>query len=194
MQKEKFPRPLKDVSAAIVHIRKHAEEYHIDPDSIFVMGFSAGGHLAGSIGTMWHKDFAKFSPNMEHGANKPNGVILCYPVVTSDPEFMHICLANNSGEFDPDELSLENNVTSDSVPAFIWHTSSDLCVPSANSLLLAMEYAKNGIPYELHIYSEGSHGLSLATEIVIESLKKNRMRACEWANDAAEWALELKTK
>ena len=69
-----FPRPLTDVSAAIVHIRENAEKYCIDPDKLFVIGSSAGGYLAGAIGAMWHCDFAKSSPDMEYGANRPNGV------------------------------------------------------------------------------------------------------------------------
>ena len=69
-----FPRPLTDVSAAIVHVRENAEKYCIDPDGIFVEGTSAGGYLAGAIGAMWHCDFAKSSPDMEYGANRPNGV------------------------------------------------------------------------------------------------------------------------
>ena len=75
-EKAKFPTPLMEASLAIVHIKDHAEKYGVDPERVFVMGFSAGGHLAASLGTLWHKDWLNAHLNIPFGKNKPKGMIL----------------------------------------------------------------------------------------------------------------------
>lgn len=188
----KFPQPLKDVSAAIVHVRAHAEEYGIDPDRVFITGSSAGGHLAGAIGTMWHWDCAKCSPDMEYGMNRPTGVILTYPCITTDPAYAHECAANARGELTVEEMSLEKNVNDKSAPAFIWHSTKDTCVPVMNSLLFAEAYAKAGVDFEVRIYNEGDHGTSLGTYAVLDwYIGKGELKSAAWADDAIRWALEF---
>lgn len=172
-EKAAFPRPVQDVSKAIVHIRRNAEKYNIDPERIYVIGFSAGGHLAASIGTFWAEDWAKADEDMAEGENKPTAVLTCYPVITGDPRYYHQhsimrvlgyeLEAENVSEEDLAKYSVEKNINENTVPTFIWHTFEDTCVPVENSLLYAMALKEKGINFELHIYPKCDHGLSIAT-------------------------------
>ena len=186
-----FPTPLRDVSAAIVSIRENCAEHNVDPDRLFVLGFSAGGHLAAGIATSWYKDWAKASPDMPIGANKPTGAILCYAAITAEPEWTHECIVNNAGELDVDEISFEKQVGENTVPAFIWANTPDTVVPSMHALLMATEYAKRRIPYELHVYDEGWHGMSLVSPVQDVEFARNRYRSGEWVADADAWMKKL---
>ena len=129
-----FPRPLTDVSAAIVHIRENAEKYCIDPDGIFVEGTSAGGYLAGAIGAMWHCDFAKSSPDMEYGANRPNGVILTYGVVSTREDIRCFCFDNLvTEECGEQAVSLERYEKEKSAAIAVLNDVSALCAASLRS-------------------------------------------------------------
>ncbi len=192
-EKAAFPRPLVDVSMAIAHIRAHAEEYNIDPDRIFVCGFSAGGHLCGSIGTFWNRDFAAF-PGMKKGDNRPRGVILSYPAASLMPGLRHdLCTELILGKKDyTDEecaaYSLEKQVTEDTVPHFIWQTEEDDCVCVENSLVLAEALIAKRIPTELHIYPKGPHGMSVATKEVYCNTPENiDPHVGSWVKAAVEW-------
>lgn len=165
----KFPRPVQDVSLALAYIRRHAEEWNINPDEVYVTGSSAGGHLAGSIGTFWNRDWAAFD-GMEKGENKPTAVVLSYPA-TSMLEYGHdACRHYVCGEADKDKeevrraYSLECQVTEDTVPHFIWQTATDDCVDVQNSIILASALAKAKVPVELHIFPKGPHGMSVCTK------------------------------
>ncbi len=168
----RFPCQLMEVAWAISKIRENAEEWKVDTDKIAVMGFSAGGHLAASYGTLWNRDFIKEYFSFENGENKPNGMILCYPVITSG-EKAHKgsfkCLLGEKNE-DPELLELlspEKQVGDDTPKAFIWHTFEDGGVPVENSLLMASALAEKKINTELHIFPHGWHGLSLCNNIVL---------------------------
>lgn len=183
-----WPNPLADASAAMKYIRDHAEEYHIDPDYVFVIGSSAGGHLAASLGTLWDNDEIETLLGMEKGKNRPTGMILCYPVITGG-EYAH------RGSFDrilgekkddPEArtaLSLETRVSEKTVPAFIWTTAEDRGVPPQNTLFFAKALADNRIPFELHIYPKGGHGASLNNEIV----GCHYPAVADWVEDAIRW-------
>ena len=107
---------------------------------------------------------------MQREMLKPRGLILCYPVITSDPKYAHMPsfqnLLGDTVEEEAWNLSLDHQITDSMPPCFIWHTATDQTVPLPNSLLLAMALWKAGIPVELHVYPEGIHGLSLANELV----------------------------
>lgn len=188
-----FPRPLVDVSLAIAHIKRNAERYNIDPERIFVCGFSAGGHLAGSIGTFWNRDFAAFE-GMKKGENRPRGVILSYPAVTLDKELGHeLCTRLITGKEEPsdadrDACSLEKQVSDDTVPHFIWQTEEDNCVPVEHSMLLASALIAKRIPTELHIFPKGPHGMSIASkEVYCNSPQNINPHVGSWVRSALEW-------
>ncbi len=186
----KFPRLLQEVSAAIVHIRTNAEELFVDPSKIYLVGFSAGGHLAAAMASMWHYEQARPSPDMPEGLNRPTAVVLGYPLITSEPGVTHSCLRRAAGEMLPEKISVEKCVTEKSVPAFMWHCRPDRHLSEQNTLLLALAYAKAKIRYELRIYDEGSHGIAVADRTVSEKLPQNS-RVARWVEDAVDWLKAL---
>ncbi len=191
-----FPRPLVEASRAVVHVRENAEKYNVDPEKVFIIGFSAGGHLAASLGTMWHEDFAKASDGMPYGLNRPTGMILCYPVITSG-EFAH------RGSFDsllgtktPTEeqnraYSLEYRVSDKTVPAYICHSFEDVTVPVQNALFFMNAMAAAKVPFESHVFPFGPHGFSLANEEVSQGKVMPYAYLYEWLGEAIAWTKKM---
>lgn len=166
-----FPTSLTELASAMILIRQHAQEWHVDPDKIIVLGCSAGGHLAASLATLWDEDFLAEALKLkkaDHKLLKPDGLILCYPVITAG-EFAHRgSFENLLGEREKelsDELSLETRVSKKVPPVFIWHTYTDGSVPVENSLLFVNALRKAGVSTEFHMYPCGGHGLGLANRL-----------------------------
>ncbi len=190
-----FPSALTELAAAVATVRTHADAWNVDKDQIFVCGFSAGGHLAASIGTLWQEDFLKEQLREQFGEDntlwKPNGMILSYPVITLGA-FTHEGSRNNllRGQMTEEmieKLSLENRVTEHTPPAFLWHTVADNAVPVENSLQFAMALQRQGISYEMHLFEKGCHGLALCnseTEASPETLVPDN--EC-WFDMAVRW-------
>lgn len=147
---------------AMAYVRENAEKYAVDPAFVAAIGFSAGGHLAGMLATLYEdKEVTRIL-----GARnvRPDAVILSYPVITTGIK-THGGTADTISGGDPalrEYLSLEKRVTKKSPPAFIWHTGSDGAVPVENALLAAQAYGNEGVPFELHIFEDGVHGLSVS--------------------------------
>lgn len=165
----RFPGSLLELSRAVALVREHAEEWNIDAQKIAVCGFSAGGHLAASLGVYWKEAFVQRFLGLDNNENRPDGLILGYPVLSNKEGVTHpFSVANLMGKY-PDErelslFSLEEHVTELTPPTFLWHTADDDVVPCINSLLFAQALQKQEVPFELHIYPHGPHGSSLATE------------------------------
>ncbi len=168
-EKSKYPDQLVDAALAMDYIRKNAEKYSINPERVFVVGFSAGGHLVGLISTK-HKEAEKML-GLPENATRPSGSVYCYPVIstfcpTHGGSFFHLTgkqvdeLTEQEARF----YSIDTNVTPDTPPAFIWHTAEDQAVPVLNSFRLGEAYIKAGVPVSMHIYPYGPHGIALATE------------------------------
>lgn len=165
--------PLLDVSRAVSCIRAHADEWLADSKHIALCGFSAGAHLVCSLAVHFHQDFvqkdaADFLCGKLH-SNRPDAVILCYPVITADSRFWHdgSILALTGPEPTPEQLhfySLEKQVTPNTPPVFLWHTMNDNVVPVENSLLFMQALRRADVPCELHLFPEGPHGLSTADQ------------------------------
>ncbi len=171
---EKYPTQLLESSAALAYIRRNSEKYHVKAESIAVCGFSAGGHMAAMLGNLWNEKVVTERLGIEFGENKPNGMILSYPVITGG-EFAHRGSFEKLLGENPDKdilfkCSLENSVGEQTPPAFIWHTLTDGAVPVENSFLFASALKKANIPFELHIYPDGPHGLSLGTRETISPI------------------------
>ena len=191
-EKALFPRPLVDASRAIVHIREHAEEYGVDPERVFVVGFSAGGHLAASTATLWHEEYAKAYPDMPEGLNRPTGAILSYPVITSGPyahrgSFNRILGTTTPTEEQSLAYSLEHHVDEKTVPVYIWHTAEDKAVPVQNTLLFAAALAKNKVPFEMRIFPYGPHGLSRSDEETNRAGHVGYPEVRQWLSEAIAW-------
>lgn len=159
-------QPLMDISRAVRLIRKNSKEYKIDPNSLFVAGFSAGGHVCGSLCV--HFDDVDDTDEYREFSNRPDGAILGYPVITTG-EYTHIysviaLVGNDASEEEKDYFSIEKNVTENTPPCFIWQTEKDGLVPVENSYLMAQALRKKGVSFTHHVFPRGDHGLSVATE------------------------------
>lgn len=192
-----YPAQLLQLSAAVAYVRSMAEEWHVDAEKIAVCGFSAGGHLAGSLGVFWNESFIAEKLGIEAGQNKPNAMILSYPVITSG-EFAHVgsfdfLLGKEASKETREALSLEKHVSQNTPPAFIWHTFDDETVPVENALLLANALKQKDIPFELHIYNKGVHGLSLCDETTanIQSPEHISPHTATWFNLVVEWLKDV---
>lgn len=165
----KDPIPLLDAQRAIRFVRYHADKWKIDKDKIGIMGFSAGGHLASSVGTHFDYGIKSAIDPVDNISCRPDAMILCYPVI-SFFEYRHNgSMVNLLGDF-PNEarrayLSNENSVSENTPKTFLWHTAEDQSVPVENSLLFAGALSKYRIPFQLHIFPNGRHGLGLAKEV-----------------------------
>ncbi len=191
----RYPAQLLEASAAVALIRKNHLEWNTLPDKIAVCGFSAGGHLAASVGTMWQENFIHKALDIGSGDNKPNAMILCYPVITG-LEKAHRGSFDNLLGMDAEHsmteyLSLENRVSPLCPPSFLWHTFDDNVVPVKNSLLMAAALEENNVPFEMHIYDSGVHGLSLCSAETAASPVQINSHAASWTKLCTEWLYRL---
>lgn len=191
-----YPTALLELGRSILIIRDNAEEWHVDENAIIVEGCSAGGHLAASYACFWKEDFVaeKLLGDTKEASKeklRPNGLVLCYPVITSG-EFAHRGSFKNllGDKYDEyvDRMSLENAVNKDVPRTFIWHTFTDGSVPVENSLLFATALRENNINTELHIFPEGGHGLALANKLTLSAQGKEDFPGVAlWIDLANNW-------
>ena len=194
-----YPAHLLDAARAVLHVRANAEKYNINPTRVFAVGFSAGGHLTGTLGLLYSDPLVLSELGVEAEAIRPDGIVLCYPVVTAQH-------ATHQGSFirllgkPYDELtdaerkkfSLENNVTENSPPAFIWHTAQDKAVPPIGSLRLCEAYIEKNVPVSLHIYPYGPHGIAMANRYTSGSEAGIQPLAQRWLDDSVDFLRALK--
>lgn len=186
-----YPQALLEAAASMKLIREHAEEWQVDTDRMIAAGFSAGGHLAASLGVFWKEEFLAETLGCASESFRPNGLILSYPVITSG-EFAHRDSFRNllGDRYDAliDQMSLENQVNADTPKTFLWHTYTDDCVPVENSLLFVSALKKHGIPAEFHMYPEGGHGLSTASALTQTNEGYGVVEACQsWLPLVKTW-------
>lgn len=188
--------PLRQLGKAVQYVRMHGAEYGIENKKILVCGFSAGGHLAASLGIHWnHAD--RFEKGCDLQLHKPDGMILAYPVITAGEKAHRGSLERLAGveRTAQERYSLEKFVDADAVPAYIWGTAADDAVPVENSLLLINELAKYQIPVEYHLFPYGVHGLSLATKEVAEPGRERMedVHVARWMPLCIKWLDEIIT-
>ena len=189
-EKAKDFYPLCQLASAIAHVRKYADEWYIAKDKIAVIGFSAGGHLACSLGTLFNEErFLNVFGRQDD--IRPNAMILSYPVITAD-EFAHKgSISRVSGaEIGSDEykwFGLDKHVDAQTPPTFLWHTAEDKSVPVENSLKIAAALSAASVPFELHIFPKGGHGSSVCN-MEVNSPNPYNGRWVEWS---IKWLNEL---
>lgn len=176
------PNQLLDASRAMRIVRSRAKEWNIDANRIGILGFSAGGHLASSLGTHFDAGKPDAKDEIERVSSRPDLMILMYPVITMG-EFAHQGSKLNLLDKDPspDLVKLYSNelqVTKDTPPTFLVHTMTDKTVPVENSLMFVAALRKAGVPFELHLYEQGPHGFGLApTDPILAT----------WMGRCADW-------
>ncbi len=163
----RHPAPLIDAQRAIRILRHNASEWMIDPAQIGIMGFSAGGHLAGSAATQALAEAGIVGDTIDQQSSRPDFAILVYPVISFTADCAHLGSRENLLGTDaaPElvaALSLENAVTAQTPPTLLIHTNEDEGVPPENSVLFYQALRKHGVPAELHIYEKEGHGIGLA--------------------------------
>ena len=161
-----FPTPLREAAMAMMYIRRNAAEFEVDPSMVAAIGFSAGGHLCGMLGTLY--DCPELADLADGAVIRPDALGLNYPVAVSWGPTHEDSFRNISGgdEALAARLSLDKLARPDMPPVFLWHTRDDGSVPCRNSLVLAEALDAAGVDFTMHVYRKGKHGLSTADEMV----------------------------
>ncbi len=178
----RHPIELGDAQRAIRTVRYKAAEYHVAPDRIGIMGFSAGGHLASTAGTHFDAGKADAADPIDRMSSRPDFLVLCYPVI-SFGQYAHQGSKNALLGPNPDPKLVENlsnelQVTPQTPPTFLFHTTTDATVPVENSVLFYLALRRAGVPAEMHIYERGPHGVGLAQ--TDEALSSWPARLADW--------------
>lgn len=180
------PVPQIDAQRAVKWVRFHAAEYGVDPNKIVILGYSAGGHLAGC--TMVMEDFeSPVKDEIDRISSRPDRGILCYPVINMEDEsYAHIpsainLLGKDAAREERKKWCLERLVSERTPGCFLWHTMLDQTVPVRNSLEFSLALAKHHVKHELHIFEQGDHGLNIA---------ENFSTAKNWTDLCGQWLWE----
>lgn len=189
----RYPVQLTELAWAVRYIREHAQEWHVKQDQIFVQGSSAGGHLAACLGMFYGEKWLQEAAGAENAEMlRPRGLLLCYPVITSG-EYAHRGSFDNLLGEKPEaglirRLSLEEQVSGDTPPVFLWHTLTDGTVPVENSLLLVEALRRHQVSVEFHLYPAGQHGLALGNRLTAGRDGSYMQASCtSWIGLAREW-------
>ncbi len=193
----RFPVQLAEAGKALIMIKEHAEEWKVDLDNIHVCGFSAGGHLAASLGVFWDKQFLSNILDVENSMLKFSSLVLSYPVISNNVERKLSGLVGSfknllgEGELFEDEKTLgfqclETQISENTPPCFIWHTYEDESVPVETTLMFGIALRKHNVPMEMHIYEHGQHGQSTGRKV---TCVKNQ-RLADWMEISYQWLEE----
>ncbi len=178
-----YPAPIDDGQRAVRTVRARAAEWHVDPHQVGVIGFSAGGHLASTIGTHFDEGKSDAADPIQRVSSRPDFLILVYAVIEMRPPYTHGGTRQNLLGDKPDEKLVENlsndlQVTPQTPPTFLLATSEDTVVPAENSVLFYLALRKAKVPAELHVYERGPHGFDLASKDPVLST---------WTRRLADW-------
>ncbi len=191
-----YPNPLCDLSRAIKLVRDNAAAWGVRPDRIAVCGFSAGGHLAAALGTLWNDPGVQAAAGVAGDDNQPNALLLGYPVISAVEDSRQVWFTNQVS--DPADTSLiaklsgELNVGPHTPPTFMFHTYQDNVVPVENTLLFARALALADVPFEMHIFQRGGHGLAMAKRTTASSKRDDDAAGVEhWFALATAWLWRL---
>lgn len=185
-----YPTQLREVAGAMELIHRNADLWHCESNRLAILGFSAGGHLAAHYSNCFDCEEVR----QAFPESKPvQASILCYPVISADPTFRHTgSFQRLSGHEDItpediDDFSLEKKVTERTPPTFLWHTSQDNTVPVKNSLVYAQALAEKQIPFALHVYPFGGHGLSTVNKLTNDALEPKVTMGENWISALWKW-------
>lgn len=204
-EKTMYPAPMRDIGKAMLYINERADEWLVDTEKIVLCGFSAGAHNVAMYSTHWHEpvicDFLKVSKEKLRPAACITGYMVSDYILVKDydptPGSLEELLSEMSGKAffgtgsANDEIlkaaSPARHVTEFTPPMFIWATAADKMVPVQHSLRMGYALADAGIPFELHIFEEGEHGLVLATQASAKDRRQIQAEAAKWIPMAEAW-------
>jgi acetyl esterase/lipase len=177
------PAPLQDVLRAVRLVRSQAARYHIRPDHIGVMGFSAGGHVAASAGTLFDHALGRTGADLDRVSARPDFLVLMYPVITMDGPSAHAgsregLLGRHPAAADVALMSVERQVTAGTPPTLLIHTQDDAVVPVGNSILFYEALTRAGVPADMYLFQHGEHGMGM---------RPGLGTASGWPQRAEEW-------
>lgn len=183
-----YKAPIQDAQRAIRYIRHHAEKFNVDKEKVGVVGSSAGGHLASTLGTHLEIEYYKQTDSIDNEKTRPDFMMLIYPVISMKDRVTHNGSKKNLlGEKPSEELVLkfsnELRVTESTPPAFIIHSGDDKAVPVENSIRFYQALVKNKVPATMHLFPKGGHGYSLGI---------SNKKAPDWRSLAEEWLKSIK--
>lgn len=197
-----FPNPLLALARAVVHLKEHASTYHVDLEFVVVGGFSAGGNVAGQLGTYWHQDWLQELVEKDKELFRPTHLLLAYAAYdlntkNNSTSFNKVTFAA-TGQLYPSHGILEKlnpiaNVSSHTPPSFVWHTLEDSLVPASDALKYCQELHKVDVPYELHIFNHGKHGLVLGDLRTGVKSSNQNAQVYKWVDLFLEWLAPIKT-
>jgi len=192
-----FPNSAADVMRALQLIRQPAEDWNQDPDKLALCGFSAGGHVAACVGTMWNRADLQRAAGEPGEAGKPNALILGYPCITVDVEgqgHMYSLLAGDDQSMEElrEIASAEKWVGSHTPPVFLWNMYGDRMVPVEHGLKFLSALAAKDVPFESHTYMEGNHASSLNTPVSsLGDPERENSHAARWMGDCLQWLRQV---
>ncbi len=196
-----WPIQLHQLALSVALIREHADEWFVDPDKITVVGFSAGGSLAGELGVHWHEPELAAAVGKTNEDIRPNALVLGYAVLALDrypqrntvlldvEERKQMLKSLKPGSREAD--APVHYVSEHTPPTFLWHTFEDTSVPMESSLYFAQAMYEYQLPFELHIYEKGKHGLCLATDVSDNYKGLVDKSAAMWTESLKIWLNEL---
>ena len=200
-----YPNAMREIGQAFLIIREHAEEWLVDTERIAVCGFSAGAHNAAMFAANWHEDVISGYFQEDKEKFRPAAAILGYTLSDyiymrdsmekrnpMDRAFFGASIKAYLGEEQPDEEALDRvsparHVTENMPPTFLWATASDELVPVQHTIRMSYALAEKKIPFEMHIFEEGPHGLALANQACAEAKSQIYPDAAKWADLAGCW-------
>jgi len=213
-ERSSYPGPLIELMESIRIIKENAEEWYIDTENIFVLGFSAGGHMAASLGVRWDDKLLlkRFQEGLNPSLFKPKGILLCYPAVDVENSKENLLKHENpgtkkQGEFiypaifghanptkdQVEYLNIKNYIRKDMPPVFLWHTYDDKITSSKDSAEFIYELIQKDVKCEFYLFAKGKHGLALSDETYANSKDDINKEVSEWVQLADNWMkLQLK--
>lgn len=181
-----YPQPLTDLAQAVNLIRHHQEQWHLTSD-IFILGFSAGGHITALYNDYWSTSWLNDLTGITNDNLKPSKIVLGYPVIDLGLGFPRDAKTIAKWADDPKRYSASLHVNEHNVPTFIWHTMDDEFVSVENAIHYSLALKKNNISQEMHLFTHGPHGMDIANQLVAHHSDGTQPHVAHWVDLADEW-------